>query len=486
MAEGLVGTAGDHYRAAIKDDPGDVELRLEYVVNSLMMLHHWHQARREADTIVSLDPNHLRGWHALGIIEHQCNDAEAAIAAYDRALAIEPRDIKVRLDRASLALDLGDFRTVVVMCDPIVKTGKASVGDALALLGLAAYRDGAYEDSIKLFDRGLEAGCFDPFAMRSNRANPLLGLGRWKEGWAENECRYQQQADPVLGIECKRFDRPMWACQPAPARIHVHQEMGYGDLFCLARYLPLLVERGYEVSFEVESSLVSLMARSFPGVKVMARARDFPGTLGIPDFDYHIPMMSLPFMFDTEVDTIPWRGPYIKAPPANTVLPSTRRRVGLCWSSAALKDSIKIYAYGRRKSVPADELWPLLMNGKDQFFSLQVGEARGEIKTISVADVLPAKPTWDDTAALIESLDLVIAVDTGVAHLAAAMGKPTWLMMHNRGSWHWLMERPGKSWNTRSPWYPSVRIFRQQKTNEWGDVIDQVKRALAEGMEAAA
>jgi hypothetical protein len=489
LTNNLPGTASDHYRAAVALDPANTEIRMEYLVNAMMMLGHWNAAHAEAEILVAIDPNHLRAWHAMGCIEHQRCNAPSAIAAFERALAIEPRDIKVRLDRAGLALDLCDFHTVVAMCHPIIKSGGQSAADALALMAMAAHRDGAHEDSILLFDRAIEGGCFGGDGVRSNRAQPLLCLGRYREGWSDNEYRYQQHSEPGLGAAAKRFNKPMWAPFFRGAtgmRIHVHQEMGYGDTFALVRYLPLLVEQGFQVSFECDSSLVALMARSFPDVKVMPYAPDYPGTLGIPDFDYHIPTMSLPFMFDTEVDTIPWRGPYLKTcRTGNINKVEERRRIGLCWSSAYVDASLKIMAYGRRKSIPAAELLPLL-NIRDRFISLQVGHGRDEHKSVLIDDVLPANPTWDDTASLISTLDLVITVDTGVAHLAAAMGKPVWLALHNQGTWHWMAERPGSPWNTRSAWYPSVRIFRQQKANEWGDVIDEVRAALAQDKEMAA
>jgi hypothetical protein len=489
LSNGLPGFASDLYRSAVALHPADTEIRMEYLVNALMMLGHWNAAHAEAEIIIAIDPNHLRAWHALGCIEHQRCNAPAAIAAFDRALAIEPRDIKVRLDRAGLALDLCDFPTVVAMCHPIIKSGGQSAADALALMAMAAHRDGAHEDSILLFDRAIAGGCFGGDGVRSNRAQPLLCLGRYREGWADNEYRYQQHSEPGLGAAAKRFNKPMWPgpnLMPNGPRIHVHQEMGYGDTFAMVRYLPLLVEQGFEVSFECDSSLVALMARSFPDVKVMPYAPDYPGTLGIPDFDYHIPTMSLPFMFDTEVDAIPWRGPYLKTcRTGNINKVEERRRIGLCWSSAYVDASLKIMAYGRRKSIPAVELLPLL-NVRDRFVSLQVGHGRDEHKSVLIDDVLSANPTWDDTAWVIATLDLVITVDTGVAHLAAAMGKPVWLMLHNQGTWHWMAERPGSPWNTRSAWYPSVRIFRQQKANEWGDVIDEVRAALAQDKEMAA
>jgi len=146
---------------------------------------------------------------------------------------------------------------------------------------------------------------------------------------------------------------------------------------------------------------------------------------------------------------------------------------GLCWSSALIESSIKVHTYGRRKSMPVEMLSGLY--GVHRLVSLQLGECPDWMTC-----ALPDKANWDHTAAVIAGLDLVISVDTGVAHLAAAMGKPVWLLMHNQGTWQWMMERPGAPWNTRSPWYPSVRIFRQQKTGEWGPVIEQVLQALAE------
>src|SRR5271170_4348075 len=130
LDENLSGAASDHYRAAVALEPGNTELRLEFCINSLMLLGHWNAAHAEAQTIVAVDPGHLRGWHALGIIEHQLCNVAGAIAAYGRALAIEPRDIKVRLDRANFALDMGDFRAVIEMCAPVLKTPVPSAADA--------------------------------------------------------------------------------------------------------------------------------------------------------------------------------------------------------------------------------------------------------------------------------------------------------------------------------------------------------------------
>jgi hypothetical protein len=146
--------------------------------------------------------------------------------------------------------------------------------------------------------------------------------------------------------------------------------------------------------------------------------------------------------------------------------------------------------YGRMKSMRFRDLQPMesLFN-EETFISLQVGDGRDE-NCGTILDVLPESPTWDETAALIDNLDLVITVDTGVAHLAGAMGKPCWVMMQRDGSsWHFMCYRPGASWNETSPWYPSIRLFRQHEFNQpgyWKDVVDDVVKALQEPMQQAA
>jgi len=133
--------------------------------------------------------------------------------------------------------------------------------------------------------------------------------------------------------------------------------------------------------------------------------------------------------------------------------------------------------YGKRKSMKFDQLMPALENIACDIVNLTIGPDRKD--NYWAADMLPETPNWDDTAALDQCLDMVITVDTGLAHLVGAMGKPLWLMMHTGGSFHWMAERPGASWNERSPWYPSARLLRQKKPHEWGDVVKQIATALS-------
>ena len=162
------------------------------------------------------------------------------------------------------------------------------------------------------------------------------------------------------------------------------------------------------------------------------------------------------------------------------------RRVFMA-SGAEVLNSTEIYnwahgrrRFGRRKSMPFGFLNGIIGGaGRPlRFVSLQVGPERDENTNSRVLDMLPERPTWDDTAAIVAKLDLVITVDTSVAHLAGALGVPVFLMMHTEGSWHWMAQRPGASWNDRSPWYPSVQIFRQERPHEWDGVLQAVAEAL--------
>jgi hypothetical protein len=224
-----------------------------------------------------------------------------------------------------------------------------------------------------------------------------------------------------------------------------------------------------------------------PMIDVMPRAVDYPGALGVKPFNYHLPIGEVMLAFDTDIDTVPWNGPYLRADPGKVehYRQELRRavdikRVGVCWSSGIRTHETWLQTYGLRKSMQFDALEPVMAaiyNNDGTAINLQVGPERVQ-HGLSIEDCLPENPDWDDTAALVANLDLVITVDTAVAHLAGAMGKPVWLMMHPGGSWHWMVERPGSPWNEKSPWYPSVRIFRQKTPGDWSDVVDTVRKEL--------
>jgi hypothetical protein len=254
--------------------------------------------------------------------------------------------------------------------------------------------------------------------------------------------------------------------------------MGHGDTLALCRYAPLLAAGGYDVRLEVRESMIELFRRSMPGVTVVPRAVNYPHALGIPDFDYHLPLLSAPHALGTGVATVPWHGPYLRACPSLVeewrerlkLCGETRLKIGLCWSSG-IRKGIWLGVYGRRKSATFRSFAPLFSYDA-VFCSLQCGPPAAE--NTMLPGLGAEEPSWDETAALVECLDVVITVDSAIAHLAGAMGKPVWLLMHTEGSWHWLADTPGAPWQNRSPWYPTARVFRQKRAYEWEPVVEQI------------
>lgn len=481
MSKSKFGAAADWYREAIQADPLALDYRTELCVRAYLPMGAYTLAQQEATRAVRIDPGYAEGWHVLGGVEHELGDGKAVVAAYDRQLELLPEDPDALLDRATIALDLADYAKVTELCQIVLGTERRA--DATHCLAMVAYREGRHEDAIVLYDHAIAAECRDAPTAHWNKSLALHSIGRYREGWIEHEYRSQQKFNAALSLPTRRFTLPMWKGEPAPARIHVHFEAGMGDNLCMARYLPMLAERGYDVRYEADEKMVDLIRLSMPQITVVPKAPDYPGALGIQPFDYHLPVGSLPAVFGTDIDTVPWNGPYLKADPklvdqyrAKLRGFNGRRKIGLCWSSG-IRSGLWISEYGRRKSMALKTMGPLLRDG--MFVSLQVGPERAEcIDNQIVFDVLPEKPSWSDTAALIECLDLVITVDTSVAHLAGAMGKPVWLLMHCEGSWHFLAERPGAFWNERSPWYPSTRIVRQKTAHKWDGVIARVAADL--------
>src|ERR1043165_3087667 len=484
-----VGEAADWYQRAINADPLAVEYRIEYCIKALLPMAAFKMARIEAETATKIEPDNAKAWRTLAGIEHTLGNVAAAIAGYDRQLELTS-DPRARLDRATIALDTADYNTVREMCTPALSDQDCRA-DAMLCLAMADYREGKHEQAIELYDRAIALGCYDPELAIWNKSLALHSIGRYKEGWAAHEARGRQITDGGMALVMNRFTAPRWDGK-TPGRVHIHQEMGHGDVIAMARYVPLVQEMGCEVSLEVLEPMVSLMARSFPGVRVVPRAKNYPGAIGLPLFDFHVPMLTLPAIFGTDVDTVPWRGLYLKTDPElvarhRDLLPANKRKIGLCWSSGIRNDGLWLSEYGRRKSMAFETLRPVFLQqvqrgdathidlwtdrADDCFVSLQVGPEARECRS-PVISLLPEKPNWDDTAALIECLDIIVTVDTSVAHLAGALGKPVMLMMHTEGSWHWMTER------LDSPWYPMAKIYRQEKVHEWEGVVDHVARDL--------
>lgn len=491
IADSRHGAACDWYQRAIFSDPLFVEYRLNFIIRALLPMNMFKNAKIEAVRATRIEPDNKDAWRALAICCAALGEVEESAQAYDRQLELDPDNPLARIDRATLAINVGDYQTARTMAEGVLATKHR--GEAIHTLALIAYRESRHEDAIGLYDQALEAKVQDPAQVKWNRSLALHAIGRYREGFKDAENRGLQRADEAMRLVMNRFAQPVLTKEDltTPCRLHVHQEMGNGDALAMARYLDLLVDLGHEVTLETMESMVSLLARSLPKVRVIAKAIDYPGAIGVPPFDRHITTLSLPYLFDTAVESVPWRGAYLKADPDlvkvyDGLVTKRGRRIGLCWSSGIRTEGLWISRYGKAKSMHFEDVFPIIETSQDSFVSLQVGPERAQ-NTGEIAEVLPPKPSWDDTAALIANLDLVITVDTAVAHLAGAMGKPTIVMMQQDGaSWHFMCERPGALWNERSPWYPSMRIVRQRARGDWAGVVGRIAEELGSTIEVAA
>lgn len=289
-----------------------------------------------------------------------------------------------------------------------------------------------------------------------------LLLGNFLKGWEEIEWRPKLQRFMPPIIPASPSSLPYWSGESIENKILlVNQEQGIGDAIQFVRYIPLLKAQGATVILGCQKPL----QRLFAGMA------DIVLTDGdsCPCINLHTFLMSLPFLFKTTLETIPNRIPYLSVPPeagknaVSIISNSSKYRVGLFWQGHT------------NRTLSLRHLVPLLNIPNIQFFSLQKGRFTQEIKMVSPENVIDLDPHLDDfadTAAAIEALDLVISIDTAVAHLAGALGKPVWTLIPFPGEWRWLQRRED------SPWYPTMRLFRQIKPEDWESVIARVAQEL--------
>jgi hypothetical protein len=393
-----------------------------------------------ADEALALAPGMAEAHGARASALRATGRAEEALAAIDAALALAPGNAPFHANRANALRDLGRLGEARDACDRAI---------------------------------ALEPGLADA---RRNRAMLMLLAGEWEQGWREWEWR-KRSSEP----SGDRFSaRPAWTGAEDLAGRHVflHWEQGFGDTIQFCRYAPLLAARGARVTLAVQEPLLRLARSLGPEVEVAGGAREPAG-----GFDLHCALMSLPLAFGTIPGSVPPPAP-LRAPPeleaawaARLGPRDGRPRIGLAWSGRPS------HANDRNRSMPFAVLAPLLDAGM-RWISVQQeirpadeaalrADGRVEHFGAEIGD-------FADTAALLGQLDLVLSVDTAVAHLAGTLGLPLWLLLPRDPDWRWLAGRED------SPWYPSARLFRQAVPGDWAGVAGRVSAALAEWRRRAA
>ena len=344
------------------------------------------------------------------------------------------------------------------------------------MLGFFAGLRGRVKEAEALYGRGIALNPHDPRAVMSHGVI-LMTLGEFERGWDEFERRFELYGYKDL---MDRFPRDaLWeGSELAGKTLLVWAEQGLGDQIQFVRYIPLVAGGDAEVVVQCDRPLVRLFEQ-VPGA-----SRIVPNGERWPPFDFHCPIVSLARVMGTRMTSIPAEVPYLRA---EAELAAQWRdklshlsgiRAGLVWAGSRLGNMPILESFDQRRSLALREFLPLWDVRNVTFISLQKGTAAREVQVLTpdhpLADFTDDLHDFADTAALVENLDLVISVDTSVAHLAGAMGKPVWILCRLGGDWRWLLDR------TDSPWYPSARLFRQRRYMEWEPVVRDLQAALQE------
>jgi tetratricopeptide (TPR) repeat protein len=424
------------------------------------------EALAEFDRVLELVPDHIGARNNRGNALRALHRPEEALAAYDAVATLDPAHVKGLYNRAVALTDLARPDEALVACDEVIARDPANAeahccrGNILRELGRRPEALAAYTQAETLNPNYADA--------RWDRSLVELLLGDFAAGWRDFEARWQS-AIPKAAI--RTFDRPQWGGEPIAGKtILLHAEQGLGDTVQFCRYAALVAAAGAEVVLEVPLPLMPLLS-TMPGDFTLIAAGAPP-----PAFDVHCPLMSLPLAFRTELSTIPAAVPYLFADPMRRAVwgqalgPKHRPRIGLVWSGRAG------LAPDRTRSMSVAHLAPLLAQPYE-FHCLQkmVRPADAEFLAASgrVRTHTQALRDFADTAGLIAEMDVTIAVDTSVAHVAGALGAPLWLMLPFAPDWRWLLDR------TDSPWYPTATLFRQQTRGDWDGVVSGLVTALA-------
>ena len=474
-----------------------------------------HQAGQLAEAallyrkILKQAPKLADGWYALGLAEMQTGKTEAAIAAWQKAVRCEPRHgaawINLGIALAELARpaeaeqafrqgqpllpDLPEaYGNLAIVLGQLNRAaeGEEQARKALTLrpddpdilnnLAMLLHQQQRLDEALAVYDRSLSLRPDNPRA-RFNRSLVLLQKGDWAEGWQEREWRLK---GGVGNASPRSFPQPEWAGEDiAGKRILLYAEQGFGDSLQFLRFCQDVAKRGAEVVVELPKALARL-ATSTPGVAQVVTAGE-----PLPAFDLHMPLMSLPRILGTRVETVPAPIPYLTAPPSDWTerLDGAKLKVGLVWAGDSRSHDPLASAIDKRRSLSLAQFKPLLGMPGIQFVSLQKGPAAAQIRRLDKAlrpkEVI--EDGWDfaDTAAAVQALDLVISVDTAVAHLAGALGKPVWILSRFDGCWRWLSDR------SDTPWYPNARLFRQPSAEDWASVLERLADQLHSWCNAA-
>jgi tetratricopeptide (TPR) repeat protein len=490
------------FNEAVASRPDFVEALYNSGV-ALERLGRAQEAMQRCDRVLAIEPRHAKALAARGNALLHLTRYDEAANAYERALEIEPGAVDVLCNRGTVLRHLDRHEEALLSYDAAL-AGDAHFPDAWCNRGNVLQDVHRYDEALNSYDRAIavspkhaiawfnrgnalletdrvdaamqaydKAVALDPNYVDAHFAQAFAHLmqGDFANGWAKYEWRL---ANPKSEYSRRTFTQPRWnGDQPLRGRtILVRAEQGFGDTLQFCRYVERVADEGARVVLEVQQALKTLLTPLRGAAEVIAVGEP------LPPHDFHVPLLSLPLAFKTGLSTIPASTPYLHADPermsrwTERLGPKRRMRVGIAWSGNAEHPN------DRNRSMTLATLLPLMDLDID-WINLQKVVRGRDIATLETSPLLnfdAEMGDFSDTAALMESLDLVISVDTAAAHLAGALHRPVWVLLPHLAEWRWMRQR------SDSPWYPGARLFRQPAPGRWQDVVDAVRAELVRQM----
>jgi len=412
---------------------------------------------------ILLDPNIPDVYNNLGVVLRQLGNTNAAIACYKKCLHLRPKNAGVYSNLGNAFRDIGKL-------EHAAKNHKKSIGilnnnpESHFNLGLVLRDLGMLEDALLSFNRALELKP-ENADYQWDKALTLLTMGDFKNGFDQYESRWNLKRNPP-----RAFARPLWEGESLKNKtLLIYQEQGFGDMIQFARFIPSAKELGGRIYLEVQPELYNLFS-TIPGVDLIFKKGE-----KITGFDFCIPMMSLFHRLKLSINSVSLKLPYLSPPGKKSVnIPRTNQKnknIGIVWAG---KRSHKNDA---NRSCSFENFIDLLGIPNLSIYSLQKGDREAEFKEYGcdslIIDLANKIKGFDDTASIISQLDLVISVDTATAHLAGALGTPVWVILPFSPDWRWMRK------TNVSPWYPTMKLFRQKKPNEWNSVFSEIRKKLS-------
>ena len=423
-------------------------------------------AAESFERAIQQQPDFFEAYRHLGDTFWKQSQPETALSQYRKAISLKPNHIEAHMNMGNVFHALGHLEEAAGCYQTVLQIDSRHV-DAHANLGKTLVDQGKLDEAVSCYRQALSIKPEDG-NLTFDLSTVLLLQGKFKKGWEGYDRRFERR-----GWERTypyRFDIPRWDGSPFPGkRLFVHCEQGFGDVLQFARYLPMVKARGGEVIFEVPKPLMRLM-ENFAGTDIVIEG---PSKHNMStQCDFYAPLLSLPGLFGTTLENIPCSVPYLHSDPEKASLwrknfSGKGIQVGLVWEGKATDPN---------RSCPVEQFEPLGEIQGVRWFGLQKGKAADRAlhltEKMELVNLGEAFDDFSDTAAAIACLDLVISIDTAVAHLAGAMGKPVWVLLKSTPDWRWLMDRED------SPWYPTMRLFRQTRYGEWEYPVRCVVREL--------